>query len=177
MAMASTLAFAETARPRAAAAPARQVALGSALLAMACVLGLVEASLPALPVAPWLRLGLANIAVVVAMAVSGARMATIVSLGRIGIVGLATGSLANPTFAMAAAGAGASLVVMGLTAALVTGSSPVGWSAAGSAAHVVAQLLVATLIVDSRSLLVIAAPSVLLALVLGSLTGYLARIA
>jgi heptaprenyl diphosphate synthase len=153
------------------------VAAGSALLAVACVLGLVEAALPGLPFAPWLRFGLANIAVVIALALFGGRVAAVVSIGRVGIVGLATGTLLGPTSVLAAAGAMASLAAMWVIARHVPGASPVSWSAAGSAAHVLAQFLVASVLLGSGSLLVLAPPSVLVALVLGALVGYLALIA
>ncbi len=157
--------------------PSRRVAAGSALLAVACVLGLVEAALPGLPFAPWLRFGFANIAVVIALAIFGGRIAAVVSIGRVAIVGLATGSLLGPTSVLAAAGAAASLAVMWLLARHVPGASPVSWSAAGSAAHVVAQFGVASALLGTGSLLVLAPPSVLVALLLGAFVGYLALVA
>lgn len=174
--MSSTLAYADRTRG-AALTPSRRVAAGSALLAVACVLGLVEAALPGLPFAPWLRFGLANIAVVIALALFSGRVAAVVSIGRVGIVGLATGTLLGPTSVLAAAGAMASLAAMWVIARHVPGASPVSWSAAGSAAHVLAQFLVASVLLGSGSLLVLAPPSVLVALVLGALVGYLALIA
>jgi len=155
----------------------RRAAAGSALLAVACVLGLIEASLPGIPFAPWLRFGFANIAVVIALVTYGAGVAAVVSLGRVGIIGLATGSLASPAFAIAAAGALASLAAMWLIATLVRGTSPVGWSAVGSVAHVLAQFGAAAALLGTGSLLALAPVSVLIALVLGALVGYLAQVA
>lgn len=174
--MASMLASAEAIASPAVTA-SRRVALGSALLAVGCVLGLIEASLPAVPFAPWLRFGLANIAVVIALETSGVRLAAAVSLGRLVIVGLATGSLASPTFALSVIAALAAIGVMWALAGRVRGLTAVGWSAAGSAAHVFAQFVAAAVLLGSGSLLVLAPPSVVLALVLGALVGYLARIA
>lgn len=157
--------------------PSRRVAAGAALLAVASILGLVEAALPGLPFAPWLRFGLANVAVVVALALFGGRIAAVVSFGRVGIVGLATGSLLGPTSVLAAVGALASLAAMWLIARHIPGATPVSWSAAGSAAHVLAQFLAASVLLGSGSLLVLAPPSVLVALILGALVGYLALLA
>jgi uncharacterized membrane protein len=175
--MDSTLAFAERGAPVASgiASPASRVAFAAALIALASVLGLVEAALPPLAVVPWLKPGLANIAVVMALSASGPFVAGAVSGGRIVIIGLATGTLAGPASGMAFAGAAASLFVMwGLSRAW--GSlSPVGWSAAGSAAHVCAQLLAAATMLDSPSLLALIPGSVLIALPLGALIGSLAR--
>lgn len=173
--MASTLAFADAPHTLA-CSPSRRVAFTSGLLAAACVIGLVEASLPGIPFAPWLRLGLANIAVVIALASFGLKSAAVVSIGRVAVVGLATGSLLGPASAMAAAGALAALVVMGVLRRAVPGTTAVGWSAAGSAAHVAAQFAVASVVLESSSLLVSAPASVLVALLLGALVGYLALI-
>lgn len=173
--MESTLASADVAGPL--ARPSREVALGASLLAVACVLGLVESALPTLPVAPWLRLGLANIAVVVALEIGRTRVAAAVSVGRVVIVSLATGSMMTPPFAMALCGALASLLVMYGAQRLIPGLSPIGWSAAGSAAHVAAQFGAAALLLGTGSVVALAPPSVLLALVFGALVGSLARIA
>lgn len=151
--------------------------MGAALLAVACVLGLVESALPALPVAPWLRLGLANIAVVVALAVAGPATAAVVSAGRVVIVAVATGSLLSPVFAMSAAGAGAALLAMLAARAIGPRLTTVGWSAAGSVAHVVGQFAAAALVMGTGSLIVLAPPSALLALVFGVVVGSLARVA
>ncbi len=153
----------------------RRVTTGSGLLAVACVLGLVEAAMPGLPLAPWLRLGLSNIAVVVALAVADGATAAAVSLGRVVIVGLATGTLGTPVGLIAIAGAMASLGVMWALSNRGDVFSLVGWSAAGSAAHVLAQLLVAGSLMGSWSLMALAPVSVLIALPLGALTGLLAR--
>jgi uncharacterized membrane protein len=153
----------------------RRVAVGSGLLAVACVLGLIEAAMPGLPLAPWLKLGFANIAVVVALAVADGATAAIVSLGRVVIVGLATGTLGTPVGLIAVAGAIASLGVMWALSSRGDAFSLMGWSAAGSAAHVLAQLVMAGPLVGSWSLMALAPASVLIALPLGALTGYLAR--
>ncbi len=69
----------------------RATALTAMLLAVATALGYAEAVLlPALPV-PGLKLGLANVAVVIALAVLGPARAAVVSVGRVFLVALATG--------------------------------------------------------------------------------------
>lgn len=173
--MASTLAYADSARATV-GSPSRRVAITSALLATACVIGLVEAAVPGLPFAPWLRLGLANVAVVIALAAFGLKAAAPVSLGRVVVVGLATGSLLSPASVMAAAGAVCALVVMWALKRCVPSTTAVGWSAAGSAAHVAAQFVVASALLGSSSIIVLAPVSVLVALILGAVVGYLARI-
>jgi heptaprenyl diphosphate synthase len=138
------------------------------------VLGLVEAGLPPVAVIPWLRIGLANVAVVVALVMYGPSMAAVVSVGRLVIVAMITGSFATPVFLMSAVGAVLSLLVMVGLARAVAGLSPVGLSAAGSAAHVIGQFIAAAVLLRAASLLVLAPPSVLVALILGAATGVVA---
>lgn len=161
--------------PRARQLSSRRITTAAGLLALACVLGFVEAALPGLPVVPWLKLGLANIAVVVALALADGRTAAVVSIGRVVIVGLAAGTIGSPVFVIGAAGAVLSLVVMWSLAQAGPVFSPVGWSAAGAAAHVIAQFTAAAWMLGSWSILALAPLSVLIALPLGALTGSLAR--
>lgn len=154
----------------------RPVAMTAGLLALACVLGLVEAALPGLPMVPWLKLGMANIAVVVALVVVDGRSAAVVSIGRVVIVGLAAGTIGSPGFVIGAAGAALSLAVMWMLAQAGPLFSPVGWSAAGAAAHVLAQFVAAGWVLGTWSVLALAPLSVLIALPLGALTGSLARL-
>ena len=172
--MDSTLAYAEDRPITALVLPSRRVAVGSALLAVACVLGLVESALPPLAVIPWLRVGIANIAVLVALLLVDARTAAVVSLGRVGLIGLFTGSLASPAFGISMAGAMCALAAMWLVARHVHGASAVGISAAGSAAHVIGQFAAAAAVLGTPALLVLAPPSVLAALLLGAATGLVA---
>jgi heptaprenyl diphosphate synthase len=131
------------------------------LLALASALGLAEAVwLPALPV-PGMRLGLANLAVVFALWLLGPADAGAVSAGRVVIVGLATGGLLGPVGALSAAGALASWCAMALLWRRGETFSPVGWSVAGSAASMVAQICVAAVMASS------AAPFLLLPVSLG----------
>jgi len=170
----STLVSAET-FPVGGRVTSRPIALAAGLLAVASVLGLIEAALPGLPVVPWLKLGLANIAVVVALAIADGRTAAFVSIGRVVIVGLAAGTIGSPAFVMGAAGAVLSLAVMWSLAQAGSAFSPVGWSAAGAAAHVIAQFAAAGWVLGSWSVLALAPLSILIALPLGALTGSLAR--
>ena len=106
------------------------------LVALGAILGLVEgAVIPPLPV-PGVRIGLANIAVVLALALLGPGPALRVGVGRVLIVALAGGTLGGPAFAMALVGALAAWGVMAALARFAPGVSPLGWSVAGAAAHV-----------------------------------------
>lgn len=157
-------------------ADARALAIGAALVALGAVLGLVESALvPPLPV-PGVRLGLANLAVVLALAWLGPRRALEVSVLRVLLVALAAGTLGGPGFAMALAGALAAWAVMAALARTARDVSPLGWSVAGACAHVVAQLAVASALVGSAAPLLLSPLSLALALVCGLAIGYSARL-
>lgn len=155
---------------------ATDLARAAALLALAASLGLAESLwLPALPV-PGLRLGLGNLAVVAALATLGPARALFVSLGRVVIVGLATGTLLGPVSLISAGGAVAAWTVMVLLQTRGQAFSLVGWSVAGSAAHVLSQLGIAALLASSTAVLMLGPLTLALSLPSGLAIGLLARI-
>lgn len=153
------------------------VARIAVLAAMGSVLGYAETVLmPASPF-PGLRLGLANLAVLIAFALLGSSAALAVTLMRVFIVGLATGSLLAPTGALSLAGALAAWFAISLV--MHTGGdafSVVGWSVAGSTAHVLAQLGAACMLVGSVYPLALAPVSLVAAVCAGVAIGWCARV-
>jgi len=146
------------------------------LLALGAVLGYVE-TLIAIPMpVPGAKLGLANIAVVIALAITDPFRAMIVSLGRVALVGLATGTLGGPTVALSLAGACAALVAMMFLRSRGSTFSVVGWAVAGAAAHSVAQIAAACLLVGSFAPLALAPLVLALSLPSGLAIGYSARL-
>lgn len=143
------------------------------LLSLACVLGLVESSIAA-PIAG-ARLGLANIAIVVALGLLGETPALAIGLLRVGIVGLATGSLFGPASVLAFAGALAAWVAMCVALRSRAGFSYVGISVCGAVAHVAAQYAVAVALTGAPGILLLAPVSLLTSLLFGIVTGYAAR--
>lgn len=154
----------------------RDISVTAVLMALGACLGYAESVLlPALPI-PGVRLGLANLAVVVALTTVGRSNALVVSLGRVLLVALATGSLAGPAQAMSLAGAVAAWGVMAALSARGDTFSPVGWSLAGSAAHVLAQLAVASWLVGSSAPLLMMPLSLGASVPAGLAVGYSARL-
>jgi heptaprenyl diphosphate synthase len=101
-------------RYRAESRSAASLAPVALLLSVAVTLGYVESvALPPLPV-PGLRLGLANVAVLLALGTFGVRAAVMVSLGRVFLVALALGTLGSPSFVLSLGGAIAALALMAL---------------------------------------------------------------
>lgn len=146
----------------------------SVFLALASTLGIAETLwLPALPL-PGLRLGLANVAVVVAFAVLGPSEAAFVSFGRVCVVGLATGTLLGPVGALSLAAAAASWCAAFLLWRFGDLFSPVGWSVAGSAASMMAQVAVACALSSSLTPLLLIPLTLGLSLPSGLAVGVLA---
>jgi heptaprenyl diphosphate synthase len=156
--------------------PARTVAIVGLLVAAGAVLGLLESAvLPPLPV-PGVRLGVANVATVLALALLGPRPAMWAGVLRVLVVGLAVGSLGGPASLLALAGVLAAWAAMAYLARFGSVFSVVGWSVAGACAHVTGQLTAACMVTGSPAPLVFAPLSLGLALVCGLVVGYSARL-
>jgi len=114
-------------------------------VALAVALHTLESLFPS--PTPWFRLGFANILVITALYLYGARAAWTVSLARIGIGSLLLGNLFSPGFLLSLSGGVLATALM-TAARKVFGRliGPVGVSALGALGHVVGQMLVAWLI-------------------------------
>lgn len=149
------------------------VALAASLVAAGAALGMAEATLlPPLPV-PGVRLGIANVALLLALSWLGPRGALAVGAARVALVGLATGSLGGPATLMASCGCLAAWVGMSLVSRSPS-FSLVGWSVAGSAAHVLAQIAAACFLTGSVAPLGLVPLALGLSLPAGLATGSLA---
>lgn len=155
----------------------RPLAITALLMALAAVLGYLEAvAFPSLLPVPGFRIGLANIAVLVALALLGSRSALVVTLGKVFIVGLATGLVASPVVWMSLAGSLAACGVMSVLSSRGASFSVVGWSVGGAAAHVLAQLIVASMIIQSWAPLLLTPVSIASSVVAGLAIGFIARL-
>jgi heptaprenyl diphosphate synthase len=122
------------------------------------------------------RLGLANIAVVLAIALLGPRRALAVSVLRVVVVGIAAGSLGGPAGLLAASGALCAWTAMALMSRRPAVFSVIGWSVAGAAAHVLGQLAAACLLTGSLAPLLFSPLSLAASLGCGLAIGYAARL-
>lgn len=154
----------------------RSLVVMGLLVALGAVLGLVESALlPPLPI-PGVRLGIANIAVVLALTLLGSREALAVSILRVLVVGVAAGSLGGPSMVLGLSGAVCAWSVMAALASRGATFSVVGWSVAGAAAHVAGQLAAASVLTGSPAPLFIAPLSLVLALACGLAVGFASRL-
>lgn len=119
---------------------------------------------------PWLRLGLANIITLVALMLYGLRTAMMVTLIRVILASIFTGTFLGPAFMLSFAGGVCSTAAMGLTYLLCRNLfGPVGLSLIGALFHNIAQLALAYFLFIRRvEAILLISPVILL---LGTLTG------
>lgn len=155
----------------------RRVANFGLLLAVALVLYGVETFIP-VPL-PFLRLGLANVATLVALVMMGVGDALVLTVLRVTLASLIVGTFLGPGFALAMAGGLAAVLAMGVARRLAFPPlGVVGLSLIGAAAHNVAQLgVVAGAFTGAPAALRLLPAAILLAAVTGLLTGLIALFA
>lgn len=124
---------------------------------------------------PWMKLGLANVAVLLALLTEGPAAALTVQLTKWLVGSLLTGSLGGPAFVIAGSAGLASWAAMAL-AWRYTGRlfSPLGLSLLGAAVHQTVQLGCAGLYIHQLGLFALLPLSLLSALVSGAAIGLLA---
>jgi heptaprenyl diphosphate synthase len=144
------------------------------LSAYALVLHGFEALLP-MPI-PWLRLGLANIITVVALLLYNFRIAMTVTLIRVILSSMFTGTFLGPSFVLSLGGGAASTLAIGFSyyaSMSILGRSifgPVGLSLIGSFFHNISQLTLAYFLFIQRiEAMLIISPVILL---IGTATGF-----
>ena len=128
---------------------------------------------------PWLRLGLANIITLVALYLYGFRVAMMVTLIRVTLSSLFTGTFLGPGFMLSLGGGVTSTLAMGYVLSLVPRLfSPVGLSVIGALFHNMAQLLLAYVLIIQRlgAVLLISPFIILLGVVTGTVNGIVANL-
>ena len=144
----------------------------SLLSALAMLLSYVETMVP-IPVAvPGIKLGLANVAVLVALYVLNRRQALGVALVKVVAAGFLFGS---PTMLAYSAGGTAAAVVVMVAMRLVPGMGPVPISMASAIAHNAGQLAVASVLLGSPAVFATLPVLAVAACVTGALTGAVAQ--
>ena len=146
------------------------------LAAVSLILFVLEAAAPR-PL-PWMKLGLGNVAVLMALMLYDLRGALAVASIKILVGGLVTGAFAGPSFALAA-GAGITSLLFMAGGQWLAGQklSAVGLSVLGAGAHQVSQLLLASIFLGHPGLLGLLPLFVVSGIVAGGLTGIVAHFA
>ncbi len=147
--------------------------------ALAITIHIAEAALPS-PL-PGIKPGLANVVTLVVLCRYGWQMAAWVSLLRVLVGSILIGTFLSPTFFLSAAGALASVVVLGLLYAAsrafpAWAVGPLGFGVAAALAHMTGQFWVAySVFVPHSGLLTLYPILMTLAAVLGIVSGVLTR--
>ncbi len=149
-------------------AASKRLARAAAYLSLALALSYAESLVNVSSAVPGIKLGLANIAVLMALLTDGLAVACSITVLRVVLVSLLFGNVASLAFGMA--GALLSLAVMALLLRCrVFGL--VGISMAGGACHNLGQLLAAALLFQNSALLDFLPPLLLVGMAAGLLTG------
>lgn len=149
---------------------AKRITTAGLMTALAMILSYLESLIPFNFGIPGVKLGLANLVVVTALYLFGARQAFAISLVRIVLVSVTFGSLAALLYSLA--GGLLSFFVM-LLISRFKGFSIIGTSVSGGVAHNAGQLLVAILVIENLNM-ALYFPVLIIA---GTLTGLLIGIA
>ena len=126
---------------------------------------------------PWLRLGLANIITLVALCLYGIRVAMMVTLIRVTLSSLFTGTFLGPSFMLSLGGGITSTLAMGSVMYLAPRLfSPIGLSLIGALFHNITQLLLAYVLFIQRigAIILISPFIVLLGVITGTVNGVIA---
>lgn len=147
----------------------------SILLSLSIVLSIVESLVPVFNgIIPGLKIGLANIAVMIALYAYGIKEAIFVSIARIFIVGMLRTGLFNITFFFSISGAILSLIAMFIFKKINI-FSIIGVSIIGSIFHTIGQIIVAILFVQNMNILYYLPALLICAIITGVLTGYISK--
>ncbi len=150
----------------------RKISVIALFSAFAILASYIETFIPSLGI-PGVKLGLANIAVVLALFLLDAESAIIIDVVRIVIVGLLFGSLFSISFALA--GAFVSLTVM-IILKKVFKFSIITVSIFGGFFHNVGQLIVAFILVDNYSVFTYLPVLLIAGIITGLIIGILAKL-
>ena len=153
----------------------QKMALLGVLTAGAIVIAILESFIPSLGI-PGVKLGLANIVILIILYELGIVEAIIVNLLRVVVVGLVRGTFLSMGFLMSLTGAVFSLAIMILFYLVVRKFSIIGVSVVGSLFHVFGQILVAIFYLSSGYVIYYLPVIAISAIITGVLVGITAKL-
>ena len=122
----------------------RKISIMSILTAGAIIISIIESFIPSFGI-PGIKLGLANIIILIVLYELGVGEAIFVNLARVFLTGLLRGTILTMGFLMSLTGAIFSLGIMILFHLLIKKFSIIGISVLGAVFHVIGQILIAML--------------------------------
>lgn len=144
------------------------------LTASAIVIAILESFIPSIGI-PGIKLGLANIVILITIYELGVMEAAFINILRVVIVAVVRGTLLSMGFFMSLTGAFLSFAIMVLFALTIKKFSVIGVSVIGAIFHVVGQILVAMIYLDSAYILFYLPVIALSAIITGVLVGIIAQ--
>ncbi len=150
----------------------RRIATIAMLLAIAIVLNIIESLIPMM--VPGVKLGLANIVILIMLYEFRIGEAFFVDLARILLVGLLRGSFLMPTFWMSLSGGVLSFGVMWIFSRIKI-FSVIGVSVLGAVSHCVGQIAVAMVLLSSQAVVYYLPLIAVLSILTGIFSGFVAR--
>ena len=153
----------------------QKMALLGVLTAGAIVIAILESFIPSVGI-PGVKLGLANIVILIILYELGIIEAIIVNLLRVLVVGLVRGTFLSMGFLMSLTGAILSLGVMILFYLLIKKFSIIGVSVIGSIFHVLGQILIAMLFLGTAYIFLYLPIIAISAIITGVFVGIVAKL-
>ena len=156
----------------------QKIALLGVLLASTIVIAIAESFIPSFTI-PGIKLGFANIVILVTLYEVGILEAVFINLVRVLVVSLVRGSFLSMGFFMSLTGAFLSLGVMILLKVVIKKFSIIGVSVVGALFHVFGQILIAMLYMSSVYVVfylpIIAASAVVTGIIVGFVASAIIR--
>lgn len=152
-----------------------KLTLIAVLTASAIVIAIAESFIPSIGI-PGIKLGLANIVILITLYELGIMEATFINLIRVVVVGVVRGTIMSMGFLMSLTGAILSLGIMILFYLLIKKFSIIGVSVVGAIFHVIGQIAIAMIFLDSVYILYYLPIIGLSAIITGVLVGIVAKL-
>ena len=152
----------------------QKIALLGVLLAATIVVAIAESFIPSFTI-PGIKLGFANIVILVTLYELGVKEAVFINLVRVLVVSLVRGTFLSMGFFMSLTGAVMSLGIMIFFCLLIKMFSIIGVSVIGSLFHVTGQILIAMIYMGSVYVVYYLPIIGLAAIITGILVGFIAR--
>ena len=152
----------------------RKMSLIAMLSALAVAIGVAESFIPSIGI-PGVKLGLANIIILVTLYELGVGEAITVNVFRVFLVGMIRGTIFSMGFLMSLTGAVLSLGVMILFYLLIKKFSIIGVSVIGSLFHIFGQVLIAMAFLGSSYILLYLPFIAISAVITGVFVGLVAK--
>lgn len=152
----------------------QKIALLGVLLAATIVVAILESFIPSFTI-PGIKLGFANIFILVTLYEIGVKEAVFINLVRVLVVSLVRGTFLSMGFYMSLTGAVLSLGVMIIFYYLIKKFSIIGVSVIGSLFHVFGQIIIAMIFMSSIYVVFYLPIIAMAALITGVIVGFVAK--